>query len=224
MRVINRGFTLVELLVAITVLAFVAMMGWRGLDAIVRSRQALTEQMESSRGVQLAFAQLQNDLEQLADKTLLADRRQLVADNATLVLVRAVLAENEPTRLQVVAYRIRDGVLLRKESVATRDLIQIDALWQAALSDTGPAPDVALQTGVTQMTARVWDGGGWQAAPAPQVASAGVINSANPGAGAALAAQAQAQQQQTGFLGLEWSLQLARQQGPLVKSFLVGAQ
>jgi general secretion pathway protein J len=29
--------------------------------------------------------------------------------------------ENQPTRLQVVSYRVRDGVLTRRESVATRD-------------------------------------------------------------------------------------------------------
>jgi general secretion pathway protein J len=35
-----RGFTLIELLVAITILAIVAVLGWRGLDGIVRARVA----------------------------------------------------------------------------------------------------------------------------------------------------------------------------------------
>jgi general secretion pathway protein J len=34
----QRGLTLIELLVAISVLAFVAVLGWRGLDSIVRAR------------------------------------------------------------------------------------------------------------------------------------------------------------------------------------------
>ncbi|MEN3295328.1 MAG: ral secretion pathway protein, partial [Burkholderiales bacterium] len=37
----KRGFTLVELLIAISVLAMVAVLGWRGLDSIVRARVAL---------------------------------------------------------------------------------------------------------------------------------------------------------------------------------------
>ena len=54
-----RGFTLVELLVAISILAIVAVLGWRGLDGIVRARTTLTQQMETTRGMQLAFAQMQ---------------------------------------------------------------------------------------------------------------------------------------------------------------------
>ena len=38
-----RGFTLIELLVAISILAIVAVLGWRGLDAIVRARVSLNE-------------------------------------------------------------------------------------------------------------------------------------------------------------------------------------
>lgn len=230
MRRRQHGFTLVELLVAITILAIVAVLGWRGLDGIIRSRQALTEQMDQTRGAQLAFAQLQNDLEQLADKTELGERPPLVADDTSMVFVRNVLAESEPSRVQVVSYRIRDGVLVRKESVATRDLLQLDMLWQAALADTGPAAAVALQAGVEKMTSRIWDAGGWQPAPTPASGSSG-----NTAANSATAqAVQQATQQITGFTGLEWTLQLqAVAQAPggqpgqplnLMKIFLVGAQ
>ena len=44
-----RGFTLIELLVAISVLAIVAVLGWRGLDGIVRARVALTGNLEQTR-------------------------------------------------------------------------------------------------------------------------------------------------------------------------------
>ncbi len=60
MRRLSRGFTLVELLVAIGILAIVAVLGWRGLDSIVRARIALSAEIESTRGMQLAFAQMQS--------------------------------------------------------------------------------------------------------------------------------------------------------------------
>ena len=60
------GFTLIELLVAISILAIVAVLGWRGLDGIIRSRESLTAKMEQTRGLQLAFAQLQSDCASLA--------------------------------------------------------------------------------------------------------------------------------------------------------------
>jgi general secretion pathway protein J len=176
-----RGFTLVELLVAITVLAIVAVMGWRGLDGIVRSREQLTQNMEQTRGIQLTFAQLQSDLEQIADKPLLRERQNLLADNSRLVFVRTVLSENAASQLQVVSYTIRDGVLSRSESQPTRDLVQLDALWQAAIAQSGAQATAGLQAGVGAMEVRVWEGGGWKMA---QNSSTSFSSAAPGGAGA----------------------------------------
>ena len=155
-----RGFTLIELLVAITVLAIVAVLGWRGLDGIVRSREQLTQNMEQTRGTQLSFAQMQSDLEQIADKPLLRERQNLLAESNRLVFVRTVMVENAASQLQVVSYTIREGLLSRTESRGARDLIELDALWKAALEQSGPQSPVGLQSGVASMEFRVWEGGG----------------------------------------------------------------
>jgi general secretion pathway protein J len=204
----QRAFTLIELLVAITILAIVAVLGWRGLDGIIRSRTTLTGQMEQTRGQQLAFAQMQNDLEQLAATDQLHGRVNLQALDGRITLVRTVLTENEPSRLQVVSYRLRDGVLTRRESADTRDLVQLDALWQSALSDTDPAPSVALQSGVDALTMRVWQNNGWQSA----VSNAAQTRTPVP-----------TPLIPAGPTGLEVSLQLAGQPAALVKIFLLGA-
>lgn len=196
----KRGFTLIELLVAVAVLAIVAVLGWRGLDGIVRSRQALTEQMEQTRGIQLAFAQLQSDLDHLALRKQLRLRENMSADTARFALVRTVLEEGEPTRLQVVSYRIGDGVLTRRESLSTRDLLRLDILWQAALNNTDDSPGVVLQSGVDTMTARIWRDGGWQPMPAG-------------GQGA---------QNAQDLPGMELSLQMRGQSAPLIKVFMLG--
>src|SRR5450830_1177753 len=75
----SSGFTLVEMIIAITILAMVAILGWRGLDGIVRSRIALTTEMEQTRGMQLTFAQLQSDCAQLAPVSLMLTRPTLLA-------------------------------------------------------------------------------------------------------------------------------------------------
>ena len=200
----RSGFTLVELLVAISILAIVAVLGWRGLDGIIRSRQALTAQMEQTRGMQLTFAQMQSDGEHLADAVLLRNRPNLLAQNDRLTLVRTVLAENEPSRLQVVSYRVKDGVLTRRESNGTRELTELDALWQAALGDADPAPAVTLQTAVAGITLRLWQNGGWQST------STGALQTA------------QVPLANSGPSGLEVTLLLAGQQTGMVKSFLLG--
>lgn len=207
----QRAFTLVELLVAITILAIVAVLGWRALDGITRSRATLTATMEQTRGQQLAFAQMQNDFEQLATTAQLHGRVNLQALDGRITLVRTSLNENEPSRLQVVSYRLRDGVLTRRESAATRDLVQLDALWQSALGDTDPAPSVALQSGVDALTMRVWQNNSWQSA----VSNAAQTKPAVP-ASLVLALP-------TGPTGLEVSLRLANQPMALVKIFLLGA-
>ncbi len=179
MRSRQRGLTLVELLVAISILGLVAVIGWRGLDSIARSRTALTTDLEQTRGMQLTFAQLQSDCAQLANAITLPNRAPLMAVANGLTLVRTVYADNQPTRLQVISYRVLDGKLTRHESVATRDLTQLDTFWLAAINDTEINPGLLLQTGVATMTMRIWMPGtiDWQPAA---VVSQGAANAAAP--------------------------------------------
>src|SRR5665647_1579848 len=158
------GLTLVELLVAISVLGFVAVLGWRGLDSIVRARIALTSDLEQTRGMQLAFAQLQSDCAHLASPANLPNRIPLAVGQGRLTLVRTVFADNQPSRLQVIAYRVRDGVLTRRESAATRDLRELDSLWLIAENDIDTSQAVVLKSDVTALTMRLWvsGGNGWR--------------------------------------------------------------
>ena len=203
------GFTLVELLIAISILAIIAVLGWRGLDTIIRSRVSLTQQLEETRGMQLTFAQMQSDCSSVAPLAIIGARPQLIADAERLRLVRMVYADDQPSRLQVVVYRLNNGVLSRRESQPTRDLKQLDALWSSTADDTVSAPQVILQRGVTQMTMRMWLGNGpWRsdaAAPAAQV---------NPPPGQTINPNA--------LRGLEVSLQTETNPSPLLKVFLIG--
>lgn len=205
----HRGFTLIELLVAITILAIVAVLGWRGLDGIIRSRTALTSEMAYTRGLQLAFAQIQSDSANLASGVNLNQRPFIEAADNRLTLVRMTMTENEPTRLQVVSYRVReDGVLVRRESNATRDLVELDTLWQAALNDTDTASSVALQTGVRTMSMRYWINTGWQAA-------AGATTTSTTSTTTATTTSVKP-------TGLEVTLTVQGQDVPMVKSYLLG--
>ena len=190
----SGGFTLVELLVAISILGMVAVLGWRGLDGIVRARANLTEQMEVTRGMQLAFAQMQSDSEHMADPLLVGNRQTLDSSDGRLTLVRTVLLENTASRVQVISYRLIDGVLLRRESAATRDLTQLDVLWKAAISDTDTTPPVALQSGIAAMQMLIWQNGVWR-----QSVSGNVV------------AQ-----------GLQVAMQVQNAEAPMSKSFLLG--
>lgn len=202
-----RGFTLIELLVAISILAIVAVLGWRGLDGIVRARVALTGNLEQTRGLQLAFAQLQSDGEHLASSADLAGHAVLAAQPGRLTLVRTVFADNQPSRMEVVAYRISNGVLTRRESAATRDLRELDSLWKNAIDDRDTAQAVVLQADVAAMTMRLWmsDSPRWRN-------SDEVAPNADPSASNAPVP-----------LGLEVALQLNGRETGMSKVFLLGA-
>jgi general secretion pathway protein J len=201
----QSGLTLVELLVAISVLGFVAVLGWRGLDSIVRARIALTSDLEQTRGMQLTFAQLQSDSAHLASASVLSGRIPLVLGQGQLTMVRTVYADNQPSRLEVISYRVNDGLLTRRESPATRDLRQLDFYWQNAVNGTQTSPPVVLQSGVASMAMRLWINGSWRT----ETDAAITI-------GSPIAAQSTA-------TGLEVTLQLRGRDGSMQKIFLLGA-
>jgi general secretion pathway protein J len=202
----HKGLTLVELLVAISVLGFVAVLGWRGLDSIVRARIALTNDLEETRGMQLAFAQLQSDCAHLVNASVLPNRVPLDVGQGRLTMVRTVFADNQPSRLQVITYRIKDGVLARHESVATRDLRELDNLWLTAKNDTDTSQEVVLQTDVTDMSMRLWvsSGSGWSTDFSELVPSVSTATSPVP-------------------TGLEVTMKLRGRDAGMLKIFLLGA-
>ncbi len=206
----RRGFTLIELLVAISILGMVAVLGWRGLDGIVRARIALTNNLEQTRGMQLTFAQMQSDCAHIASSTTIPNRVPLVVESNRIVMVRTVFSDDQPTRLQVVAYHLKEGQLTRRESAATRDLNALDSLWTAATSDANSSQSVPLQKDVVSMVARVWidKGTGWISPEAAQQQAA--------------APNATSQSSVLSPTGLEVALQLKGIEVGMTKVFLLG--
>jgi general secretion pathway protein J len=94
-----RGFTLVEVLVALMVLALMATMAWQGVDSIVRTRDASQQALEQSLRLQSVLSQWEKDLGALQETAAVP---ALNFDGATLRLTRR--AEGG---MQVVAWTLR---------------------------------------------------------------------------------------------------------------------
>ena len=211
----GTGFTLIELLVAISVLGFIAVLGWRGLDSITRTREILSRELEQARGLQIALAQWQTDCANVVNADALDGRAPLVIEGARMTLARRVQAEAQPGALQLVTWRVRDGILSREESPPTRDLSALDVWWQTAQS--GSVPGIRLQQGVRSLALRVWtnDGRGWRRWEPG--------NSTLTSRAALMNPQAGSTSTQILWRGVEVSLQLEDRLAPLQKIFMLGS-
>lgn len=64
----QRGFTLVEVLVALAIFALMAVFAYRGLDAVMRTREHLTEDNRRWRDLALTLQQIGLDLDMAVDR------------------------------------------------------------------------------------------------------------------------------------------------------------
>ena len=149
------GFTLIELLVAISILAIVAVLGWRGLDSIVRSREVLTTELEQTRGLQLTFAQLQSDCARTVNPLNypnLPEGRSSWIEPDRIILIRHVFSDEQAPAMQIVTYRLQNANLTRFESIITRDLTMLAQLLTQARTPPDNQIEIVMQKHVQSLT------------------------------------------------------------------------
>ena len=171
-----RGFTLLELLVAVALLSVLTVLTWRGMDSVLRGRDRIVSASDELRSLSVAMAQMEEDLRRSWPIRLLGLPEPSISfsmatdrEPASLALLRETRGA-DAVQVQRVIYRLRDGVFERGFSA-----------WAA------PSPDGTQQVPVAPFTwqpilrevqavdFRGWlDGRGWlpAAALAPLLAAA----------------------------------------------------
>jgi general secretion pathway protein J len=104
-----RGFTLVEVLVALAVMALLTGLAWRGVAGMAESRADSQARMDQHLRLSTVLAQWEQDFAMLHDTPVIPT---LGFDGATLRLVRRV-EQGATTGVQVVAWQLRERRWLR---------------------------------------------------------------------------------------------------------------
>ena len=124
-RPASSGFTLVEVLVALTVMALMAAMAWQGVDAIVRARDVSQQRVEVTLRLNMVIGQWEQDLASLQET---AGVPALSFDGATLRMTRRAAGG-----IQLVAWAMRDddtgSVLQRWASPAVTTRAELEGIW-----------------------------------------------------------------------------------------------
>ncbi len=128
----SRGFTLVELLVALFAMALLAVMSWRGLDGMARAQAQTEERADQVLTLQIGLAQWGADLDAL---TQLPQTTALEWNGRVLRMTRRS-STSASEGIMVVAWTRRlvgaNPVWLRWQSPPVTTRGQIEEAWQRA--------------------------------------------------------------------------------------------
>lgn len=120
----QRGFTLIEVLVALLILSVLAATASKGIDAISTARQVADGSLKQTLRVQSVMTQLDADLSQVIDTQIVTGMQ---FDGANLRLTRRTSAG-----VQVVVWTVRERRLLRWASPETSRVGDLQAYWRTS--------------------------------------------------------------------------------------------
>ena len=136
----TRGFTLVEMLVALFALALLAIMSWRGLDGMMRSREITEARADEILSLQVGLAQWAADLDAIVE---FPPSRSLDWNGRVLRLTRRS-SQAPAAGAHVVGWAQRDGRWLRWQSAPVTTRGDLEAAWEQA-GQWGQNPSEALR-------------------------------------------------------------------------------
>lgn len=116
-----RGFTLIEVLISLFILALMAGMAWQGVDMVMRSRTVAQGKLDGLLRLQSALTQWEVDLRESFDTQIVPG---LAFDGATLRMTR-----RQPEGVQVVAWTLRGQKLQRWAAAPVRDIAALQDTW-----------------------------------------------------------------------------------------------
>ncbi|HYN59319.1 MAG TPA: prepilin-type N-terminal cleavage/methylation domain-containing protein [Rubrivivax sp.] len=150
----QRGFTLVEVLVALLIMAVISTMAWQGIDGIVRARDISQAQMERTLRLNTVIAQWEQDLMSVHDTVAVPP---LAFDGSTLRLVRAT-----PAGVQMVAWALQGTSWRRWTGPVVTRVDELQESWMRSQQLLGNEQgQLLLLEGVTEVQVQFFVNNAW---------------------------------------------------------------
>ena len=152
---ITVGFTLIELMIAIAVMAILALLSWRSLDSMSQTQIQTQTNTDSVLALQAGLAQWQVDLDMIWEVPQIPNINPLDFDGQVLRLVRRY-TENNSEIVRVVAWsqRTREGkqqwLRWQSDPIETRSSMltawQQASQWAQTPSESDKTHEVVIAT------------------------------------------------------------------------------
>ena len=159
----QQGFTLIEVMVAIMLMALVSVIAWRGLDSVTRADQHLQASTEQTEALLRALNQMQRDISLRASVEL--NSRDDASKETGLAAVTVRSSDSKGFRLDVIRSAPVAGDGLQR----VRWWLKGDSLYRAAAPARNRFPlpaakdGVVVLSGVRDVQVRVWEADkGWR--------------------------------------------------------------
>ena len=121
-----RGFTLVEVLIAMSIMAIVAVMSWQGVDGIVRARDSTQARVDQTLRATTVVAQWEQDLAAIQNTESETAIPALRFDGA-----RAAMTRRTDRGMQVVVWARRENAWFRWTSPVSTTVQGLRDAWNA---------------------------------------------------------------------------------------------
>ncbi len=150
----SAGFTLIEVLVALLIMAVLAGLAWRGLDVIVRSRDGSQAAVDRTTRLTTVLMQWEQDLRALHDDPTAP---ALAFDGQTLRLTR-----RSPEGVQLVAWALYGKRWQRWVSPPVVTVPELQEAWLRSQQLQGSEPEqLVLLDDVNQWQVYFYRGNAW---------------------------------------------------------------
>ena len=118
----TKGFTLVEVMVALVIMALLAALAMRGMDALMRAKESALAATDRTLKLNTGMSQFEYDMSQVVDSKVLP--RAIMFDGATLRIARRT-----PDGIELVLWTLQDRRWQRWASAPVIHMSELTEAW-----------------------------------------------------------------------------------------------